>query len=120
MGYPGYILLNFRSNLVTRCYDVDSLKHLVMTRRSATGIQEAASEFELRMYPNPAANYVVINAEAVIEKAEITDLCGQQVGQQNFFDKSVVLNLDNLAAGTYLVQLTTADNRRKTVRVLHL
>jgi hypothetical protein len=71
-------------------------------------------------YPNPAGNSLRINAETAIEKAEVIDLCGKMVLQQNFSDKSVMLNLQDLAAGTYYVALTTADKRRKTIRVAHL
>jgi hypothetical protein len=102
-------------------YEVDSSKHVSMSRNAGiTGIEETESGFYSMAYPNPAGNSLRINAETLIEQAEVIDLCGKMVLQQNFSDKSVVLNLQDLAAGTYYVALTTADKRRKTIRVAHL
>lgn len=99
-------------------YDFDSLKHVVFTKNVATAINEPET-FKATVYPNPAGNTLMINAETVIETAEITDLYGRVVLQQNGFAPSLMLNIEALPAGAYNLQLTTADNRRKTVKVLH-
>lgn len=101
-------------------YDVDSAKHVVMTKTGGTtAIKETENSFETKVYPNPAGNVLLINAETIIDEAEVTDIYGKSVIKQSIFDKQAILNLNNLAGGTYYVQLTTDDNRRKTVRFVH-
>ncbi|HLP52914.1 MAG TPA: T9SS type A sorting domain-containing protein [Chitinophagales bacterium] len=97
----------------------DSTMGLYITQNPmATFIEEPAS-FGLNVYPNPAGNSLMMNAEVDIESAELIDLCGKTIWRQNFFDKNAMLNLESIAAGAYCLRLTVAGNRHKTVKIIH-
>lgn len=100
-------------------YDADSIKRVSITKNpTITSIAEPVS-FATAVYPNPAGNTLMINAETYIDGVTLTDLCGKTVLQQNFYDKNIQLNLENIAAGAYCLQLTTTDNRQKTGKIIH-
>lgn len=66
---------------------------------------------ELSIYPNPSVDVLNIRSTKELLKIEITNLVGQSVQQYylNGFETSV--NVNNLAAGNYIVRLTTEDGK---------
>lgn len=101
-------------------YDVDSAKHTVFKKGTLTSLDEPVASFSSTVYPNPTSGNLFFETETPVALVQVTDICGKLLLEQDFNDKNFVLNLSHLASGTYYVQLTTTDNRRKTVKVLHL
>lgn len=68
------------------------------------------------VYPNPANDFVYINAskECIVY---IYDLCGKQILNRNIQAGLQMINVGDLTAGVYMVSLAT-DQQRKTVRLV--
>jgi hypothetical protein len=64
------------------------------------------NQIEVKVYPNPAADYVQVNSEN-IEKVEIFNMLGQQVFSQFYGDNRVVIPTTGMAPGSYVVKVTT-------------
>ena len=63
----------------------------------------------LVVYPNPALDVITVTNDNVITKLTVTNLLGQMVITQNVNAETIQVNLAGLAAGTYILQVATAD-----------
>lgn len=81
-------------------------------RVSGVSLVERAS-VDLTFYPNPATNYLtIIKAEDITEVA-VYSIMGQRVlSQQNDFGATIKLDVSNLPAGTYLMQVNTPKGHK--------
>ncbi len=59
----------------------------------------------MNLYPNPSTNLLKITSEQTIQKAELYNLLGEQVLQQNIDAKNAELNIAVLPKGIYLLKL---------------
>ena len=66
------------------------------------------SNNSFKIFPNPVATTVTINAQEVLDSITVTDLNGRKIVTQITNSAIVTLNLETLAPGIYL--LTTACN----------
>lgn len=68
----------------------------------------------VKVYPNPAKNYIVIKLEKpiVINSVQISDLMGKVVLREGFIqgDQIASLNISNLRSGIYFLQISTDTN----------
>jgi GEVED domain/Secretion system C-terminal sorting domain/Ig-like domain CHU_C associated len=71
----------------------------------------------LVVYPNPTKDVVTLTNSSAITKVEVVNLLGQTVIAQNPNAENVQVDLANLASGTYLVRVATA-NASTTVKVV--
>jgi hypothetical protein len=71
----------------------------------------------LAVYPNPVTNTLKIDHTAAIEKVALYNITGQLVLSQNIGSTNAELNLENLAAGAYLLNIST-DGATKRVKIL--
>ena len=72
------------------------------------------NEVPFTMYPNPlGTDLLTINAPEKIERVDVYNLMGQQVFAQRFGagNEQVEVNLSNVQAGMYLINLTFNNNR---------
>lgn len=77
---------------------------------NTTGISEPEVETLLKIYPNPVSNFLNINnntGESIL-KASIYDLQGKLIQQLD--PNSSILDIQNLNAGLYLIQIQTIKN----------
>jgi hypothetical protein len=100
-------------------YSPDSLQHLYFNKTLATGVADVAS-FEASIYPNPVNGMLNISAETVVSNVRVMDVSGKELSTEAFDNKTVRVAMDKLHAGIYFVQIQTADNRSKTVRIIRL
>ena len=80
------------------------------------GVDEVKNEFNLSVYPNPAADQITLNSLSNgWKKYHVFNLQGQLVltGQYASFTKNI--DVSNLSAGTYLVQVVS-ETTNETVR----
>lgn len=87
------------------------------TCQGITGIYDFdASDDMVILYPNPASDHLLIQANLNIENIEITDQIGKTVTFINQPENNV-LNFKNLNPGSYFVTVTL-DNQKKLTRSL--
>lgn len=82
----------------------------------AVNVAETAAEAAVNLYPNPTNGVVTLNLQGFIGQAhiEVIDMIGHQVAQRNTAAPQEVVDLSNLAAGTYIVRVR--DNQHEVVR----
>jgi hypothetical protein len=100
--------------------NVDTLEHLWLNGTVTTSIKDETANFETTIYPNPTSSKLFINSEEIISTVQIMDFCGKELLNENFVSREVSLDVRNLSSGIYFCQITTADNKRKIVKFLHL
>lgn len=66
------------------------------------------NQIEVKVYPNPATDYVQVNSEN-IERVEIFNMLGQQVFGQVYGENHVVISTTGMAPGNYVVKVTTSN-----------
>lgn len=67
---------------------------------------------KFNIYPNPTTNVVnITNAEnMVVEQVTVYDVTGKQLSTQSYNNETEVqLNVENLASGTYMLHVETAQ-----------
>lgn len=69
------------------------------------------------VYPNPANELLNIQSSTVINKVALVNLLGQTVLEQNASSVQLQINLGNVAEGTYILQITSAD-KTSSVKVI--
>lgn len=81
------------------------------------GIDEVSTEVSLNVYPNPASDFVVINANNTIREINVVNALGQNIYRNGRVDaENITINTENFAAGMYIVTVKT-DNGISTKRV---
>ncbi len=62
---------------------------------------------EIKIFPNPTSNILNINTSSTITSLEIIDTNGRRI--QSLFQNSneVILNIESLQSGIYLLKVTT-------------
>lgn len=71
----------------------------------------------LTVYPNPSNNVVTVSANANLTRLVLNNLLGQKVMEQNANATETQLNISALAAGTYILQVSSG-NSTATVKVI--
>ncbi len=86
---------------------------------SFVGINEVLNEVSVAILPNPAENWVLVNAMEDIQQLEVFDLMGRTVFSANYAGQTneVRLTLESFQAGMYVVNVHF-DNNKRTVKKL--
>ena len=63
---------------------------------------------EYTLYPNPAQNNITITASTNIEKVLISNIFGQEVFVGKYNSQNIMINIDRLIAGVYLIKINDA------------
>lgn len=71
----------------------------------------------LRVYPNPASDFLNVSYNGTIQSVEVFNLLGQRVLVKNVNQSAYELHVSDLHSGMYLVKVNT-DGGSKTVKVL--
>lgn len=61
------------------------------------------------LYPNPAADYVIIEGSSSIQSISIMDLSGKLISNQAFNALNATLDLSTVASGIYFIEVITAN-----------
>lgn len=64
----------------------------------------------IRIYPNPASDYIKISNPEGIESMELYNLIGKKVRSFNVGSSNSTFNISNLPKGMYLIRLLDDDN----------
>ncbi len=78
------------------------------------GINEVVNEVPVNIQPNPASNWLLVDAPQNILQVEVYDLAGKKVFQQNYdnFSTEIRLNVNDYQSGMYVVNVIFDDNQR--------
>jgi hypothetical protein len=76
-----------------------------------TGLNDANSSMGLNIYPNPITDQLFIENESEISRITIYNTNGTvMISQQNVNSKALVLQLDELNSGLYLIKVVSVTN----------
>ena len=88
------------------------------TTKLETGIEELSNKYELKAYPNPANNFVIIEFNSQ-ENSQVQLTVFNSMGDMIIFSKesivkgktSMRLNIEKLSAGTYFYQISGKESK---------
>jgi len=87
-----------------------------------TAIIESANEElsikDLKVFPNPTANFIQITSGADIAKLEVYDMQGKLLEALNVNSKEYAYNTNNLIKDIYLIKVTDVQGKTNTVKVV--
>ncbi len=92
---------------VTNCFGADSV---VKTGIVHVGISSSEQELGLKLYPNPAKDYIMLEltSNQRINSISMYTLMGKQImSVQNIYQSSYKLNISNNASGVYFIEIIT-------------
>ncbi|MEL1245272.1 ice-binding family protein [Flavobacterium sp. DGU11] len=72
------------------------------------------------VYPNPVTDMLTVSGDVTITNVAVFNLLGQQVLQQSSTENTVKVNVENLAAGTYLLQATSDSGKNASFKIVKL
>lgn len=79
----------------------------------------ANAKFYSEIFPNPAENFVTINAKQNINSVKILNQIGQQVyGISNINDLRTTIYLSNLKAGLYILSVEYTDGSIEKTKLI--
>jgi len=93
---------------------VDTFQKLI-TVQIISGIRDNVSN-GIAIYPNPASQYIQINSNDVIKYMSIVDLSGRIVKQVTPNQNSVILNIEDLANGLYMLDINNGEAVTKFIK----
>ncbi len=93
---------------------VDTVQKLI-TVQIISGIRDNVSN-GIAIYPNPASQYIQINSNDVIKYMSIVDLSGRIVKQVTPNQNSVILNIEDLANGLYMLDINNGEAVTKFIK----
>lgn len=67
------------------------------------------SAAELKVFPNPVSEVLTLTSEATINAISIYNMLGQEVLAKNLESQQADIDVSTLAAGTYLVKITSGE-----------
>lgn len=76
------------------------------------------SASKIRIYPNPADDFIDINVQTGIAKVEILSITGQSILNENFTSTKVKVNIKTLDSGMYFIKVTDFTGRKAAKRLL--
>lgn len=75
---------------------------------------------QLKMYPNPVANFVTMELPATVNKAnmEIVSIDGRVVLSQNINTNKTTIDVSNIANGMYIVNMTLENDQKLSSKLI--
>ena len=77
--------------------------HIINCSTEVNNITEAS--YIITLYPNPTQNNITISSTEKINTVVITNLLGQNVFSREYNTKEVVISLNHLSSGVYVVKI---------------
>ena len=102
------------SNHKVEYITVEVNRFYVTSYLTITSIGSAAKESGIEIWPNPATDNLYIKSEKTISQINFTDITGKQI--MNIYKPQNTLDISNLEAGLYIIQITTKDGLNVTYK----
>ncbi|KMQ71098.1 T9SS type A sorting domain-containing protein [Chryseobacterium koreense] len=77
---------------------------------------ETTAEQVIKIYPNPASDFIYFSALKKIKSAEIYDLSGRQLYKSNSVGDKI--SVENLKKGIYLIKITLENGKSQTSKFI--
>ncbi|MEO6830677.1 MAG: T9SS type A sorting domain-containing protein [Chitinophagaceae bacterium] len=84
----------------------------------ALAVQGFSSLGNIKVYPNPANDNLIIEGMEAGSKANILSIVGQEMMNISIMSNRQIVDLSALPTGTYLLMLTGTDGSNSTLRIL--
>lgn len=97
-----YVAIKYTSSWLYYLY-IDNLK--IEESNSVVDHTQSA----VQVFPNPAADYVNITADASINSVEIFSLAGKKIAAYDANDMMTTINTSSLANGMYMIRINTEN-----------
>ncbi len=99
-------------------YSESNLNSIFPSQMQGTS-ETISSSYKLRVYPNPAKNYIIIDANLKQKKNEIViyNVSGQELIRQELKDNKTQIDINNLTRGVYFVKYIT-DNAVEVQKII--
>jgi hypothetical protein len=105
-GYDSYQYCVFDGNSLSEQNQV-----VIKVSNNPAGIANLhKDDASIKIYPNPVSNMLYIDAEEDIQYAKLFNLSGQLVLEQNQQNSRVLMNVNTLASGEYILLLQFEDH----------
>jgi len=117
-GSTVYIAFKFTStNQESATWEVDEV---LITGTEANGLGEGnAFSSQVRIYPNPATNYVNITSNTDdLLNIRLFSLIGTPVSESESFRGNTQIILDNLSSGIYLIRISDDNGNTKIEKII--
>jgi hypothetical protein len=86
---------------------------------ASLGLNEVEAIRAIAVYPNPVSKYFMITSPQVsIDEVEIFNTVGQLVKTQKLTQTNNVINIEDLAAGTYYLRIYNEGQFLKSDKVI--
>lgn len=111
------------TTLVAGCPGEDTLEGTVYVFRDnpASGINESDAREQIRLYPNPANTEVRIESDdLLVSRIDVLDIHGRKkipTRHRNDGSHRMILHIEELPSGIYVVRLTGSDGRIAYVKL---
>lgn len=80
----------------------------------ALNVKDVQSMDDLKVYPNPAKSTLNIKSQNEIKNVKLMDATGRTVLEKNFNSTEVILDVSNLQASVYFINITTKNSKHST------
>ena len=111
-----YVYKNCRVVAIVYHYDPSDVNNCAVLNAAqstyfdrALGIGEVSQDCDVRLYPNPAHDMVVIQLPPTTCQVSLLDAAGRTISTQSVSDSYCQFGLQSLPAGLYLVRVATSD-----------
>jgi hypothetical protein len=92
---------------------------LEINPKSTTAIQTVSSESVVKVYSDPADNYISVKASKALKKIDLFDLSGKNVvSRSNVGAGETTINTASLAKGCYVLKTTGENNQVETHKII--
>jgi len=109
--FPGALDPDYRGSLMIRPVFGDSLETLSIKEYNANNAPD------IKIYPNPAQDYISIQSESTISKITISDLLGNTILQQSA-NSIKSINTVSLQSGVYFIKAFTDKGFANTQKLI--
>jgi len=91
----------------------------LLVGENPVSLNDALDNFKIKLYPNPALEYIVLEIQSAFEETnelqlELVNLMGQSIYQEtlpNYGNASKRINLNEIPKGTYLLRLVSEKGK---------
>ncbi|MEZ4798835.1 MAG: T9SS type A sorting domain-containing protein [Flavobacteriales bacterium] len=98
---------------------VDACGNEMVNDCELSNIQERDLNATIQVYPNPAKDRIYLKGNEAIKRAEIFDLQGRKIFEENFSGaQEQTLFIDHIPPGLYLTHITTQSGKTRSVKVV--
>lgn len=112
-----------QATLRIRVYDIDNPTDgdtaTWVLNSQPLSIEDYASQISFNVYPNPAQDYLIMEADVTIDAVQILSISGQKVIDFDLEENSSQkINISSLKKGTYILQYTDNGITRGSRKIL--